>query len=58
MGASSFRIVRVAPGYFWALMRTIGRVWRGQRDFRLPGTGIDPAGRVGSPVANPAHGPR
>ena len=25
MGASSFRIVRVAPGYFRALMRTIGR---------------------------------
>ena len=35
MGASSFRIVRVAPGYFWGLLRTIGRVWRGQRDFTL-----------------------
>ena len=36
MGASSFRIVRVAPGYFGALMRTIWRVWRGQRDFSKP----------------------
>ena len=34
MGASSFRIVGVAPGYFWALVRAIGRAWRGQRDFR------------------------
>jgi SAM-dependent methyltransferase len=31
MGSSSFRIVRVAPGYFGALMRIIWRVWRGQR---------------------------
>ena len=30
--------------YFWALMRTIGRVWRGQRDFSVPGPGITPAG--------------
>jgi SAM-dependent methyltransferase len=38
MGSSSFRIVKVAPGYFWGLMRTISRVWRGQRDFstKLP----------------------
>jgi len=36
MGASSFRIVRVAPGYFWSLMRTIWRVWRGRRDFSRP----------------------
>jgi len=34
MGASSFRIVSVAPGYFWGLMRTIRDVWRGRRDFR------------------------
>lgn len=33
MGSSSFRIVKVAPGYFWGLMRTISRVWRGRRDF-------------------------
>ena len=26
MGASSFRIVKVAPGYFSGLMRTISRV--------------------------------
>ena len=37
MGASTFRIARVAPGYFWGLMRTIGRVWRGQRDFQRGG---------------------
>jgi len=36
MGASSFRIVKVAPGYFGALMRTIWRVWRGRRDFSKP----------------------
>ncbi len=58
MGASSFRIVRVAPGYFWALMRTIGRVWRGQRNFSVPGTGINPAVRGRSPVTNPADGTR
>jgi hypothetical protein len=33
MGSSSFRIVKVAPGYFWGLMRTISRVWRGRREF-------------------------
>jgi SAM-dependent methyltransferase len=33
MGVSSFRIARVAPGYFWGLMRTIWRVLRGGRDF-------------------------
>ena len=42
-GASSFRIVRVAPGYFWALLRTIARVWRGQRDFRKPLPPFQPA---------------
>ena len=36
MGASSFGLVRVAPGYFQALMRIIWRVWRGQRDFSKP----------------------
>ena len=36
MGSSSFRVVKVAPGYFGALMRTIWRVWRGQRDFSKP----------------------
>ena len=44
MGASSFRIVKVAPGYFGALMRTIWRVWRGQRDFSKPPTSLHPAG--------------
>ncbi len=34
MGASSFKIVKVAPNYFGALMRTIWNVWRGRRDFR------------------------
>jgi glycosyltransferase involved in cell wall biosynthesis len=50
MGASSFRIVKVAPGYFGALMRTIWRVWRGRRDFskppaplRAPGDPVDVA---------------
>jgi hypothetical protein len=31
MGSASLRIVRVAPGYFCALMRIIWRVWRGRR---------------------------
>jgi hypothetical protein len=44
MGASSFRIVKVAPGYFGALMRTIWRVWRGQRDFSKPPASLHPAG--------------
>ena len=43
MGASSFRIVKVAPGYFGALMRTIWRVWRGQRDFSKPPASVHPA---------------
>jgi len=43
MGASSFRIVRVAPGYAGALVRTIGRVWRGQRDFRRRSPSLQPA---------------
>ncbi len=34
MGASSFKIVKVAPNYFGALMRTIWNVWRGRRDFK------------------------
>ncbi len=34
MGASSFKIFRVAPNYFWALMRTIWKVWRGRRKFK------------------------
>lgn len=33
MGVSSFRIVRVAPGYARVLLRMIARVWRGQRGF-------------------------
>ena len=40
MGASSFRIVQVAPGYFGALLRTIWRVWRGHRDFSKPLTTV------------------
>ena len=36
MGASSFRIARVAPEYFWGLMRTIWHVWHGRRDFTRP----------------------
>jgi dolichol-phosphate mannosyltransferase len=43
MGASSFRIIRVAPGYVRALMRTIVRVWRGQRDFSRPVAHVRPA---------------
>ncbi len=35
MGASSFRIVKVAPGYFRGLMRTIWGVWR-RGEFRRP----------------------
>jgi SAM-dependent methyltransferase len=44
MGASSFRIIKVAPGYFGALMRTIRRVWRGQRDFSKPAAALQAAG--------------
>jgi dolichol-phosphate mannosyltransferase len=44
MGASSFRIVKVAPGYFAALMRTIWRVWHGQRDFSKPPATLHAAG--------------
>ena len=43
MGASSFRIVKVAPGFFGALMRTIWRVWRGQRDFSKPAASLHPS---------------
>ncbi len=43
MGASSFRIVKVAPGYLGALIRTIWRVWRGQRDFSKPPASLHPA---------------
>ena len=43
MGASSFRIVKVASGYFGALMRTIWRVWRGQRDFSKPVASLHPS---------------
>jgi dolichol-phosphate mannosyltransferase len=34
MGASTFRIVRVAPGYFRGLMRTIWQAWSGRSNFR------------------------
>jgi dolichol-phosphate mannosyltransferase len=43
MGVSSFRIARVAQGYFRGLMRTIWRVWRGRRDFSLPVAHLRPA---------------
>jgi SAM-dependent methyltransferase len=36
MGASTFRIVGVAPGYFRGLMRTTWHVWSGRKDFRKP----------------------
>lgn len=34
MGESSFKIFKVAPNYFWALMRTIWKVWRGRSKFK------------------------
>jgi dolichol-phosphate mannosyltransferase len=34
MGTSSFKIFKVAPSYFGALMRTIWNVWRGRRKFQ------------------------
>jgi SAM-dependent methyltransferase len=43
MGVSTFRIARVAPGYFWGLMRTIWRVWRGRRDFKRPSSHVQAA---------------
>jgi SAM-dependent methyltransferase len=36
MGESSFKIFKVAPNYFWALMRTIWKAWRGRRKFKKP----------------------
>jgi hypothetical protein len=41
MGESSFKIFKVAPNYFWALMRTIWKVWRGSRKFKKP-VGTEP----------------
>ena len=61
MGASSFKIVKVAPNYFGALMRTIWNVWRGRRDFRKKAeTRVGPnvsAGRQASATLDeqPAH---
>ncbi len=55
MGASSFKIVKVAPNYFGALMRTIWNVWRGRRDFRKKAelraeaksiVGVEPSARL------------
>ncbi len=34
MGASSFKIFKVAPNYFGALMRTVWKVWRGRHSFK------------------------
>ncbi len=34
MGTSSFKTFKLGPSYFGALMRTIWRVWRNQRDFK------------------------
>jgi SAM-dependent methyltransferase len=34
MGSSTFRIVKVAPNYISALLRTVWNVWRGRREFR------------------------
>ena len=47
MGSSSFRIVKVAPGYFWGLMRTIARVWRGRRDFSTKLAAVPAASEAG-----------
>jgi dolichol-phosphate mannosyltransferase len=33
MGDSSFRVVKVAPSYFWALCRMVWNTWRGRRNF-------------------------
>jgi dolichol-phosphate mannosyltransferase len=54
MGSSSFRIVRVAPGYFGALMRIIWRVWRGQRMSRS--LSRTPKPRPGGPAGPGAPG--
>jgi glycosyltransferase involved in cell wall biosynthesis len=47
MGSSSFRIIKVAPGYFWGLMRTISRVWRGRRDFSTKLAAVPAASEAG-----------
>jgi dolichol-phosphate mannosyltransferase len=36
MGSSSFKLLRVGPGYLFALLRTISDVWRGRRSFVKP----------------------
>ena len=36
MGQSSFNVLKVAPNYFGALVRTIWKVWSGRRQFRRP----------------------
>jgi dolichol-phosphate mannosyltransferase len=33
MGTSSFKLMRVAPHYFWALLRIIWRAWRSRHGF-------------------------
>jgi dolichol-phosphate mannosyltransferase len=43
MGASSFRIVRVAPGYLFVLLRLVRRIGRGRRDMRQPFSTLDVA---------------
>jgi hypothetical protein len=58
MGASSFRIVRVAPGYFWGLLRTIRRVWAGRRDFRKREAVDTPSLPGQAPVQRAADGAR
>lgn len=51
MGSSSFRIVKVAPNYFLALLHTVWNIWRGRRKF------VKPAGTPGLPtVESPANG--
>jgi hypothetical protein len=36
MGTSSFKLLRVAPHYFFALLRTFWHTWRGRHAFVKP----------------------
>jgi dolichol-phosphate mannosyltransferase len=64
MGASTFRILKVAPNYFGALLRTIWDTWRGRRSFaRTTGprasslSGAAPEGRSSTGASLPAASP-
>ncbi|MDA1313825.1 MAG: bifunctional class I SAM-dependent methyltransferase/glycosyltransferase family 2 protein [Acidobacteria bacterium] len=46
MGRSSFRILKVAPNYLMALLRTLGRAWRGRVGLRQSDSSVAPSAPV------------